>query len=101
MRYLNKKLRRWKSYDPEWLAKLAEEQCPEMPWLPGALRNCRRGWWESRAYVYFAGSDRPNREDSAWRFERNAMLTDKKEGDLVLDILEGQRVGGVEFLKRL
>lgn len=89
------------TYDPEWLAKLAEEQCPDLPWLPGALQQCTRGWWQSRAYVYFFAADNPNQNGSAWQFDRNVMLTDRKEGELVLDILQGQRVGGVECLKRL
>jgi hypothetical protein len=35
---------------------------------------------------------------SQWQFEENIILEDPERGDLVLDILKGQRVGGVEFL---
>ncbi len=52
-------------------------------------------------YIHFVDSTAPNKPGSQWQFERNILLYDKREGDLVLDILEGNRVGGVEFLKRL
>jgi hypothetical protein len=38
---------------------------------------------------------------SRWRFEKNVVLEHPKEGSLVLDVLQGARIGGVEFLKRL
>jgi hypothetical protein len=38
---------------------------------------------------------------SEWQFDHNVILTDETEGTLVLDILKGNRVGGIEFLKRL
>jgi hypothetical protein len=38
---------------------------------------------------------------SQWQFDENIILEDLERGDLVLDILTGQRVGGVEFLAEL
>jgi hypothetical protein len=86
----------WQPYDPEWLVNLAEEQHPDVAWLPGSLRACRRVRPETRAYVHFVDPAPP-----AWRFEGNIVLESPEHGTLVLDILEGEVVGGVEFLNRL
>jgi hypothetical protein len=39
-----------------------------------------------------------NKPGAEWQFERSIVLEDPKEGELVLDILKGNRVGGIEFL---
>ena len=91
----------WKEYDPEWLAVLAEAQVPEEIWLPDALRKCTKCSVESTAYTRFVSSENPNQPGSDWQFDDNIILEDEKEGDLVLDILKGHRVGGVEFLSKL
>ena len=92
---------RWEAYDPRWLVKLAEEQHPDRPWLANALARCTRCHWERRKYVYFVDPSRPNQPGSAWQFESNLSLEAARGGPLILDILTGQRVGGVELLKRL
>jgi hypothetical protein len=91
----------WKEYDPEWLAVLAEAQVLEERWLPDAIRKCTKCLVESKAYIHFVSPENPNQLGSDWQFEDNIILEDEKEGDLVLDILTGHRVGGVEFLSKL
>ena len=91
----------WKEYDSEWLARLAEEQVPEKHWLPSALRKCTQHSKRSEAYYYFVSPENANQPGAEWQFETSITLGDEKEGALVLDILNGNRVGGVEFLKRL
>lgn len=92
---------KWEKYDPEWLAKLAEEQVPEEPWLPKALRQCTEYLIESKAYYHFVSPENANQPGAEWQIVTNIILKDPKVGDLVLDILKGRRVGGVEFLNRL
>jgi hypothetical protein len=48
--------------------------------------------------IHFANPRRPNRSGSEWQFERNLTLEDPKQGELTLDVLKGNRVGGIEFL---
>jgi hypothetical protein len=43
----------------------------------------------------------PGEPASEWQVQTNLELQHPTEGDLVLDILEGNRVAGVEFLARL
>ena len=85
-----------KPYDPTWLVALARAQRPDEPWLPAALARCTSVEEESRAFYRFVDPGAPD-----WRFERNVTLDGGREGTLVLDVLEGNRVGGVEFLARL
>jgi len=91
----------WKPYDPAWLVELAKAQVPEEAWLPAALAACTMALQESEAYIHFvhrADSDEP---DSEWESQTDIVLKHPTEGELVLDILEGNRVGGVEFLSKL
>jgi hypothetical protein len=91
----------WMPYDPAWLVELARAQRPDEPWLADALARCTRAAEGGPAYLYFVDASEPNAPGSEWQFETNVMLEHPREGTLVLDVLSGQRVGGVEFLKRL
>ena len=87
----------WQTYDPEWLVELARDQHPDKPWLLSALSTCTRGCYESRAYIHFVNSSNPNEPGSPWQFSENILLKTNK-GEVVLDILENEKVGGAEFL---
>lgn len=91
----------WHPYDPTWLTLLVKALHPQEPWLAEALMTCTTAAAEGRAYLRFADPNSPNRLDSEWQFERSIMLEHPTEGTLVLDVLRGGRVGGVEFLNRL
>ena len=91
----------WKPYDPTWLIELAKEQLPEEAWLPAALAACTMATQESPAYVNFVKSADPEEPSSEWQVQTDLHLKHPTEGELVLDILEGNRVGGVEFLEKL
>jgi hypothetical protein len=93
--------RTWKTYDPGWLVKLAKEQHSDFPWLAEALTNCTRASWESKAYVHFVDPTDANKPGAEWQIDCNMTLNDEEHGELILDILKGQRVGGVEFYDRL
>jgi len=96
-----KRMSGWEPYDPTWLLELAREQLPEEVWLQDALAVCRRAWTKSPAYVYFVNPQNPNIVGSEWQFETNMVLEHPTEGELVLDILRGRRVGGVEFISKI
>ena len=91
----------WKPYDPAWLVELAKAQLPEEPWLPGALAACTMARQESEAYIHFVDRSEPDGLASEWAEQTDLILKHPTEGELVLDILEGNRVGGVEFLAKL
>ena len=54
-----------------------------------------------RRVHHFVNPTNPDEPESEWQVQTNFELQHPTEGDLVLDILEGNRVGGVEFLARL
>jgi hypothetical protein len=91
----------WKPYDPTWLVQLAKEQLPEEPWLPAAIAACTTSRQESAAYIHFVSPADPDEPGSEWQVQTNFTLKHPTEGDVVLDVLEGNRIGGVEFLARL
>lgn len=82
-------------YDPRWLVRLTEEQQGVEPWLAVALAECTRARVKSKAMIHFV-----DRRGPTWDFEANIVLESESHGDLVLDVLKGHRIGGVEFLSR-
>ena len=91
----------WKPYDPAWLVELAKEQLPEEAWLPAALAACTMARQESDAYIHFAKPADSDEPISEWQVQTDLTVKHPTEGELVLDILQGNRVGGVEFLAKL
>lgn len=91
----------WKPYDPAWLVELAKAQHPEEAWLPAALAACTMARQESAAYIHFVNKADPDEPSSEWQEQMDITLKHPTEGELVLDILEGNRIGGVEFLAKL
>jgi len=59
----------------------------------------KKGFRESRAYIYFVNADNAGQPNSEWQFEENIILEDRKEGTIILDVLTDNRIGGIEFLK--
>lgn len=91
----------WKPYDPAWLADWVRAHRPDLPWLPSALARCTRAADGGRAYLYFVDPAGANEPGADWQLEENLTLEHPAEGTLVLDVLAGRRVGGIEFLRRL
>lgn len=92
---------RWENYNPDWLVEAAQEQIPEEKVIIHNLKKCIMCFKESKAYHYFILPKNPNEPNSDWQFDENILLRDTKHGDIVLDILKGKVIGGIEFLKYL
>lgn len=88
-------------FDPKMLIALASVEAPEYPWLPDALANCGAGVWRSRAYVHYVSAVNANEPGAEWQFETNVVLEHDVLGTVILDILKGSRLGGIEFVSRL
>ncbi len=95
---MNKK---WEPYNSQWLVDIAQKHIPDEPEIIAALSKCVKARVESKAYIYFVDPDNANQSNSEWQFEKNIVLEDKKHGTIVLDVLKGNKIGGVEFLKFL
>ena len=88
-------------FGPRMLIEAARHQATEFPWLPAALSKCGEGEWESRAYVRYVPCHQPNQPGSEWQFETNVVLHLPELGMVVLDVLQGQRIGGIELVDRI
>lgn len=91
----------WEPYDPAWLVDWVGANVPEEPWLADALARCTRAKWGGPAYLYFVDPADSNQPGAEWQIQDAWTLHHPKEGTLVLDVLTGRRIGGIEFLARL
>ncbi|TXI96964.1 MAG: hypothetical protein E6Q35_06840 [Chryseobacterium cucumeris] len=74
---------------------------PEDSILKCNLENISPGKWHSKAYYQFVDSTHANTPGSKWIFKENIILEHPKLGTLVLDILEKDQLGGIEFYELL
>ena len=91
----------WQPYDPAWLVEWARANRPDLPWLAYALARCTRAAQGGRAYLYFVDPGDANQPGAEWQWEQNLAVDHPREGTLVLDILTGRRVGGMEIMRRM
>ena len=80
----------WVDYDPSWLIELAREQKPKLTWLPDALAQCTRAMQLNKSEFEFVA-----REE--WQFEKSVVLRSAEHGLIVIDLLKGQKVGGIKL----
>lgn len=71
----------------------------EESFLKCNLENINSGKWQSKAYYQFIDSTNANKSGSKWIFKENIILEHPKFGILVLDILEKDQPGGIEFIE--
>ena len=88
-------------FDPQMLIEDARAQAPEFAWLPTELMRCGAGNWESSAYVHYVSSTNPNQPGSEWQFKTNVVIDHSTLGTVVIDVLHGDRIGGIEFIDRI
>jgi hypothetical protein len=92
----------WVDYDPSWLLPLAEKAFPDEPWLLESIKRCTKAMRKhaeaERLYTtYFVNPKEIDPSKPQWRFKTNKVIRVWSEGDIVLDILEGNLVGAIEF----
>lgn len=88
-------------YDPTWLIEAAENYKDKYPWLINSLKSCTKATKESNLYTYFVDKSNPNKLHSEWQFQECIILENTSEGEIVIDIIKTNRVGGIEFLTRV
>ena len=94
-------LKKWKEYDPSWLIEASKYRSDEYPWLAGALAKCTKAKNESDFYIYFVNKSNPNKKGSEWQFQESITIEGTLEGDIVIDIIKSNRVGGIELLSKV
>lgn len=61
------------------------------------LETFELGEWKSKAYYRFVDSENGNQLTSKWKFKDTIILEHPKHKTIVLDILENDHLGGIEF----
>jgi len=72
---------------------------PEKSSLKNSLETAKYGNWESEAYYRFVDSKNANKPGAEWQFKENIVFDHPQLGTIVLDILQDDRLGGIEFVK--
>ncbi len=85
----------------EQIIELLREQEPDRLDLIEELEKSEKKKWIRQPYIYFVSAERPNQPGSEWQFEENIVLEHESEGTIVLDILKGGRIGGIEFVSQI
>jgi len=85
--------------DIQELIDLIASGLPEHSHLRSNLESAKDGQWESKAYYRFVDSVNANKSGANWQFKENIIFEHSKYGTIVLDILEGEYLGGIEFIK--
>lgn len=93
--------KRWKEYDPSWLIEASRYRFDEYPWLEEALQKCIKAKERNNWYTYFVNNKNPNKPKSEWQIQQSITIEDTPEGDVIIDIVKHNRVGGIEFLTRV
>lgn len=88
-------------FDSKWIIELVKTQYPEKSEIIESLKTCTAGYWKSKAYIYFVSTTNPNQPKSNWQHKESIVLEDEKEGTIVIDILKENKIGGIEFLKKI
>src|SRR3982751_1499459 len=88
-------------YNPDALVRLATSQHADKPWLAEALARCNVVVKRTEVIIHFVDPTNANQPGAPWQFDGSLWLEDPAEGNLVVDILKGGRVGAVEFYDRL
>lgn len=76
------------------LIEYAETQYPDRMWIVESLKQSSIFKKESEAYYYCIPKDN-------WDFKHNIVLDDTVYGDVVLDIMKDNTIGGVELVSRI
>tara|TARA_R110002096_G_scaffold414062_1_gene615069 strand:+ start:465 stop:749 length:285 start_codon:yes stop_codon:yes gene_type:complete len=85
----------------ETIIELLKEQEPDYIILIKHLEDQAPCKWLKRAYIPIISSDRANHPDSEWQFEEIVVLESEEYGDIILDILKGDRLGGIEMISHI
>jgi len=88
-------------FEIELLVDLIKEQEPDRTDLIEQLRKYEKQQWIRQPYILLVSAERPNQPGSEWQFEENVVLEHEIEGTIVLDILQGGRIGGIELISQI
>jgi len=91
----------WREFDSQRLVELAVEQYPEEGWLQESLALCSQVADDGTGtYFFFTPREAASDGNSEWEFQKNISLRDPEFGELILDVLQNNRIGGIDFIEK-
>ena len=82
----------------EEIIELLSKQEPTRTEIIKCLQKSFGGKWTSSDYFRIVSAQNANNSGSEWQFLESIILKDESLGIIILDVLKGERVGGIEFL---
>ena len=82
----------------EEIIDLMRKQQPKRLSIIQSLQKTTGGKWTSSGYFRVVNSMNANNAGSEWQFQENIILEHESLGMIVIDVLKGDRIGGIEFL---
>jgi hypothetical protein len=82
-----------------WIFDLVKEQEPERLDVITQLENIGNIKWIRQPYITFVPTENPNQFNL--EYDDNVVLNHPTEGTIVIDILKGGRIKGIEFISQI
>jgi len=83
------------------LGELVKAQHPDQIRVAENLSQPRTGFWESPAYFRFVSQENANQPGAVWQHKECIVVESEAWGDIVIDVLADDVIGGFEFLAML
>jgi hypothetical protein len=87
-------------YQLIWMAEIIELLSKQEPARTEVIKSLQKsfgGKWTSSGYFRIVSAQNANNAGSEWQFLESIILKDESLGIIILDVLKGERVGGIEF----
>jgi hypothetical protein len=94
MKKLKKVINSNKELNLQVLIELVMEEHPDRQDVILSLQNSSGGYWSNKAYYQFVDSAHANQTGAEWQHEDCLLV----KVVIVIDVLKGGRIGGIEFL---
>jgi hypothetical protein len=94
-------MERLQNLNLEGLIQLLIQQDPERMDVVNALKNCKEGYWSNRGYYSFVRNVKSNKKETDLQILESIVLEHKTLGTIVIDFMEDNTIGGLEFIEFL
>ncbi|MEO0509991.1 MAG: hypothetical protein AAF065_09045 [Verrucomicrobiota bacterium] len=89
------------NFDPKGLIEAAKKEHPSLEWLPHALLNLKEEKKRTEYYIHYVDPTNANQSGSEWQFSHTVEIKESEFGAVMIDILKGNQIGGIELYSKL
>lgn len=87
--------------DPTALIEAVRKEHPSHKWLQDALRDLQDEKKTREYYIHYVDPQNANQPGSEWQFSHSIKIEESEYGEVIIDILKGNRIGGIELYGKL